>query len=53
MPTTLLVQEIAIFVKFPALSDAVAFTPTIYSIFFPSKLTTVNELGTVGGLVVG
>ena len=43
----------AIFVKFPALKEAVAFTATICSIFFPSKFTTVNEFGTDGGLVVG
>lgn len=43
----------AIFVKFPALKEAVAFTATICSIFFPSKFNTVNEFGTDGGLVVG
>ncbi len=49
----MLVHEIVIFVKLPALREAVAFTAIIYSIFFPSKLTTVNEFGTEGGFVVG
>jgi len=53
VPTTLLVHDIAIFVKLPALKVAKAFTATIHSIFFPSELSTVNEFATVGGFVVG
>jgi len=52
-PTTFEVLVMLTFVKFPALRVGRALTETTLSIFVPSALLTVNEQGTLGGLVVG